>query len=538
MPTTTSANVTPAQRELGVSPPPGQKSCASCPSALSSNELQTLTGKGIGAPVCAIKLLPLVRPDQNDRVRSRVLQKIASTCDDYGKDRPEFDGRINFVEAPIALKPVGIGMPTLGPPQPTDPKPRNCVSCVYHVGPTDVAGETGWNGALCTAKGTLLLTDRLMAYAQNCKVGRVKTQADGGADLSKFMFNPEYTKSFGEVDRAALIKKMRSMDPGDWPTEKEVTAADKEYGIKSWRKISDPDGVGADAYLPIFDINFFEGEERELVPRTGDEENPELYRDHDGSLYQLIVLMVEMKMVPAAWGIPGVGKTEVGRHIAWLMQAPFARISITEKSEIDDIFGKMMFNQEKGTYFVEGRIPKRWRRTGVTVLDEPNTGPNEIWQGIRPMTDNSKQLVLDMSDDHRRISKALWSLLYLAMNPAHDARNVGTNVIGDADARRLMHVEMHQPPRDVEMDIIRDHCLAKDGFDPTPHLKKILDIAEEIRPMCDSGALPITWGTAVNIKIARAMKWFDPMKAYQVGALNFLDPRVRPNIVRAIKSVY
>lgn len=496
-----------------------------------------MTGKGIGSPVCAIKLLPLIRPDQPQRVRARVLQKTAAACDKFGEPRPPVDSSVNLTEAPLSFKPVGIGMPTVGAPENTGPKPNNCVTCVFHVGTSDVAGETKWSASLCTAKGRLLAPDRLRAYATACKQGRLRTSDDKPPSLEKFMWYPEFTRTFGEVDRSALLKKMRTTDPLEWPTEREVTAAHKEMGIISWRKIVDPFEKGADTYLPIFDRNYFPKEEQELIPRMGDEEHPELYRDHDGLLYTLTVLMVEMKTVPAVWGEPGVGKTEIGRHIAYLTQAPFARISITERSEIDDIFGKMMFNKEKGTYFAEGRIPKRWRRTGITVLDEPNTGPNEIWQGIRPMTDNSKQLVLDMSDDHRRIPRNPWSLLYLAMNPAHDARNIGVNVLADADRRRLMHVVMHLPDRPTEIEIIKDHCAA-DDFDVSPHVNKLMNIAEEIRPMCKSGALPITWGPAVNIKVARALKWFDPMRAFEVAVLNDLDPKVSANIVRSIKSEY
>lgn len=495
-----------------------------------------LTGKGIGSPVCATRRLPLVRPDQNERVRTRTLLKIASICKDYGKPRPTFDANVST--APIEYGPVGMGMPIPGAPTEIA-KISNCLSCVHYVGPTKVASETTWNAGICRAKGTLLTPDRLRAYAQACKVSVPRQAGMSESGMMGFMLNPEYSRTFGEVDHAELARKVRSIEPGDWPTEKPVTDADRKEGIKSWRKIVDPKGIGADIYVPVFDIETFDEDERALVPRTGGDGNPELYRDHDGLVYKLVVLLVGMKVVPAVWGAPGLGKTELGRHLAWLMQAPFARISITGQSEVDDIFGKMTYVQGTGTVFQPGRLPKRWIRRGVCVLDEPNVGPPEIWQGIRPMTDNSKQLVIDASDDPTPWPRHPWALLMLAMNQAHDVRNIGTNTLADADTRRLMHVLVTQPPREVEKDIIRDHCKAVYDFSIDEDLlNRLMNVAEDIRPQCDKGTLPLTWGTAVNIKIASLFKYFGALDAFDTAVLSYLDPRVASAVMKSIKTAF
>ena len=53
--------------------------------------------------------------------------------------------------------------------------------------------------------------------------------------------------------------------------------------------IVDPDGSGNEAFLPVFDESFFTDAERRLIPRTGDDEHPEWYVDHQGLLYSLAV---------------------------------------------------------------------------------------------------------------------------------------------------------------------------------------------------------------------------------------------------------
>lgn len=519
--------------ELGVTPDPSTRTCANCPSALSSSDVSQITGRAIGAPVCGIKRIPLIAPNQPNKVRARTMEATASKCDSYGKPRPEFSAS---PDTPIAYGSVGMMKP-LKASDAVRLKPPNCMSCVFFIQPREVAPSTGWSAGLCAKKGKLLTQDRLRAYAKACTEGRQREPGDVLASMDTFMLNLEYSPTFGEIDQSKIARKTRETEPYDWPTDKPVTPQDEKNGIKAWRRVIDPEGEGADAYLPVLRREILHEKDLELVPRTGDDERPEEYRDHSGILYQATVLMVELKAIPAFWGIPGVGKTELGRYIAWLMSAPFARISVNGQSDIDELAGKTLYSPEKGTYFHYGRLPTRWERPGVTVLDEPNTGPPEVWQFIRPITDDSKQLVLDQNEGER-IKRNLWSLLMLAMNPAHDARNVGTNTIGDADARRLMHVWMGLPPEDVEKDIIRARVMSVDGYDPTPHLDKLMKISKDLRPMCDEGSLPMTWGPSMNIKVGRLLKFFDPLRAFQLAIVNHLDPAATTSVLNVVKTVY
>lgn len=519
--------------ELGA-PPSATSSCAKCPSAMTADEVLAATGKSIGGPACAIKMLPLIQPKQTMRVRARTASHIASGCSSFGKPRPENDP--NAVRAPITFGPVGIGRPLAGAIPTTL---TNCVGCANFIPSADVASKTGWNAAICAAKGTLLMNDRLRTYAQNCKDSTVAPPGETQRRvlIEKFNFFPEYNQNFGEVDREQLAKKSRSMDPLDWSTDKAVSGDDFARGIKAWRRIDDPDGDGASTYLPIYHPETFPPEERRLIPLSGDREHPELYHDYSGSVYQLAVMLMELDITPAVWGPPGVGKTELGRHLAWLMQLPFARLTVTESTEVDDLFGKMMYDPSRGTYFQYGRLPERWSRPGVICLDEPNTGQNALWQRIRPLTDNSRQMVLD-EGDKKIISRHRDCSFYMAMNPAWSPLNIGTNTIGDADARRMLHLYLDLPPENIEKQIIIERCIALNGYDPSPHLTNIMKIAADIRRMAADGEIPITWGTANQIKVARLMQWFGPMKAYRAAVLDYLDPAVATQIANAINSVY
>jgi hypothetical protein len=528
--------MTPVPLELGLKAPrPGIRSCATCPSAMSDTQIRDATGKGFGGPGCASKSLPISLPNAPQKVRDNTAQHIAKDCDMYGLPFSGIDP--GAADAAIAWGPVFFPKPN-----PASGLVRggmrvmSCQGCAHFVPAPEVMDQTGWNGGACLAKGKLLLTDRLSKYARGCfEVQPVDALKRGSLDGVTWF--PEYTKTFGEIDKSKMSAKLRSIDPLDWPTDKTLSNSDKLRGIRSWRKIDDPEGVSAPGYLPIYNPETFTKDEQELIPRTGDAEHPEIYHDHGGFVHALTILWTKLDGTPAAWGPAGVGKTELGRHMAWLMQSPFHRISITGTSEIDDLAGSKEYSPDQGTHFQEGRLPRYWRRPGIILLDEPNVGPPEVWQFIRPLTDNSKQLVLDMAGG-LTVPRHPDCYFMLAMNPAWDMRNIGTNTIGDADARRLLHVWMDLPPAETEKEIITDWCMTTDGYDPKDHLDNIMVIATDIRAMCAEGALPITWGLANQIKLARLMQHFSPMAAYKHAVLNYLDPAIASLVTESILSRY
>lgn len=521
-------------------------SCAVCPSAMTDEELVGAAGKGIKGPTCAIKMLPLLRPDAPSDVQARTTITIAKGCDKFGQ--PALPLNQSARQETLMYK-VGFPRPNPSVMDGTGTKPRSCQGCAHFVAPHEVHAETGWNAPLCLANGALLLGDRLPTYAEGCDKA-VHKQWEAPGSVKDFPFMPEYRKDFGKVNPMAAFRKTSGTDPLDWPTDRPVTSKQQLAGIKAWRKIDDPAGHGQPVYLPIFNPEarypaghpragelIISEARRNKIPLTNDDEHPEDYIDHSGAVYKVAVMWRGLDETPAIWGQPGTGKTELFRHMAWLMAAPLDRMSITGSSELDDLAGKMHYNPEKGTYFEYGRLPLSWQEIGVLLIDEPNVGPPDVWQFIRPLTDNSKQLVLDMNSGER-IKRHDYAFLGMAMNPAWDARNVGAATIGDADARRLMHIYMGLPPREIEKEIIQKRCL-EIGYDPSDHLDTIMDISTEIREMVDNGDLAsVTWGVANNIKVTKAFKYFTPLTAYQIGVLDYLEPSAAQPIKTAVTSHY
>lgn len=507
------------------------KTCLTCPSYLEAKDVPSKFGKSVGAPMCGRYGHVLGKPGLAPVQQDKLATLFAGRCDAHGQPMPP---------VPVS-RTAFVAMPDIDLARPADQafrgeSCRTCATCVKFIPSDVVADEIGWTAGLCAAKGTLLMPNRLTLEARNCdfrEFGTVKTSTVNVHLLPEyedaFSLNSDPVKAFFKNQKDGLI------EPHEYETDREVTPDEHESGIRAWRKMIDPEGSGNEVYLPIYRIDFFSPEEQAKIPRTGDDEHPELYVDHFGGGYLAGVTWTELDETPALWGEAGTGKTELARYMAWMMCLPFERISITGQTELDDLAGKMLFSQERGTYFQYGRVPLAWSKPCVLIIDEPNVGPPDVWQFLRPLTDNSKQLVLDVNSGER-IKRHTDCYLMMAMNPAWDPKNVGALQIGDADASRLFHVFIELPPASLEREIIKAR-VALDGWElDAARLDMIMKIAGEIRGACADDTLPITWGIRPQIKVARAMRWFSPVTAYRRAVADYLEPESQQVLLDFVRA--
>lgn len=506
------------------------RSCIGCPSLLQPNEAVTFFRKSVGVPVCAKFGKVMGNANTSEAQQEKIARQIAKNCGEWGKPAPATP---NWERATFT---VMLPDPKVLTETPNSPElVRSCNGCKHFVREDIVASELGWSSGLCSAKGRLLLANRYTYEARDCEYrsfGQVRT------DVGELVMLPEYTEDFaptGDIVKDYFASKRSGfVDPVDYETDKPVTEEEADHGIRAWREVLDPT-TGNSVYLPIYRLDYFSEDEQAKIPRTGDDEHPEDYVDHNFLVYKVAVLWMELDETPGMWGEPGTGKTELFRHLAWLMCLPFERFSITGSTELEDLAGKMHFSKEKGTFFEPGRLVKAWVKPNVIVVDEPNTGPPDVWQFLRPLTDNSKQLVLDM-DDGKPWSRHDDAYLGMAMNPAWDARNVGANMIGDADANRLMHMFLELPPPELEREIIKTRC-EHDGYDiPRERLDTILAIAKDIRALSKEGTIPVSWAIRPQLKVARASKWFDMISAYRMASADFLEPEAQQTLLDVVRS--
>jgi MoxR-like ATPase len=510
-----------------------KKSCFTCPSLLTDSQSQiNFLGKAVGAPVCARFGRVLGSSNSTLKEKDKIGQTYASSCSKHGEPKPTM---VDWPRMTLQVAIPDVNAMTTGDARNQPDSVTSCRMCVNYIREDTVVNELGYASGTCAAKGRLILPSRLSTEATGCdyrSFGAVRTSTTGLTML------PEYTMATrGSTDpvRNHQIQKAKGfVDPTVYPTDKPVTAQDEADGIRAWREMYDPVSENS-VYLPIFRADFFDETERSLIPQTGDDEHPEDFVDTHFHLYKVAVLWQELDETPGVWGQPGVGKTEMFRHLAWLMQLPFYRFNITGQTELEELRGSKEYDPERGTYWQDGRFVEAWAKPCVAVLDEPNAGRPEVWHFLRPLTDNSKQLVIEEAPVKNR-KRGDFFYLGLAMNPPWDARNSGINPIADADARRLHHMFIDLPPKEIELDIIKTR-VAHDGWEiSTTTLETIANIAEDIRALVKEDALPISWGIAMQLKVARALRWFDWFDAYRMAAGDFLEPEAQETLIQVVKT--
>jgi len=504
------------------------KSCLGCTNFIPEPDVPRRYSRQVGAAMCGFFDKPIGRRlDSEAMDLPQVAKKLGEHCPGHNQprsDRPKKLYDVAFPDTPN--EPTGYPA--------GDENVKTCYSCKHYAAQDVVMTEWGWSTGACSRLGALIPSANVSLIGRACMVSEFGMSRTTLLGVTLF---PEYQEDFLTPDLIGAYKANNAFDPLTHETEKPITEEQKNKGIRAWYLVRDMERPEHDTgiYLPIYDLDRYDPIERSKVPQSGDDEHPESYLDHNNAVFQIAALWVGLDESPALWGPPGVGKTELGRHLAWIMQLPFVRISITGSTELDDLAGQMHYVEGQGTEFRHGRLSAAWKKPGIILLDEPNVGEPEVWQFLRPLTDNSKQLVLDMNQGER-INRDDDAFLLMAMNPAWDPRNVGTQVLGDADQRRLMHVSMSMPPEDIEKQIILTRCKADDYELPLTTLKAIMGIAKELRGLSDQGTLPTTWGVASQIKVARATQFFSLQQAYRIAVGNFLEPKQADMILDVVKS--
>jgi MoxR-like ATPase len=508
---------------------------------LSNSQQSTHLGRAIGGPVCGLKLIPLSRPGGPEKT---TLEYFGNKCDSHGKE-VEFQPAART--APIELQ---IAFPDMSLPASDDWEAEtvaSCTGCANYMPPQATRRATGWSAGFCRKKGKLLLDDRLNTYARTCEDRKFAPRSMRISDTDPtsgrsvvITILPEYDLMFGRpqpVNIHKIHKDNIATPPSQYKSDRPVTEAYKKKGILAFRRVQDPKSYGPDLLIPVMDAGFFDDEDRKRIPQSGDPEKPEYYFDHNGGAYKIFVMWMKLKQTPALWGEPGVGKTELFRHLAWMMGMPFQRISITETSEVDDMIGKMMFSPEKGTYFQYGRIPRGWTRPNILCLDEPNTGQPALWQRIRPLTDDSKQMVVD-ENNSETLPKHPLCYLGMAMNPAWDPRNTGVAPLADADGSRLMHIKMELPPPEIEKEILLETLTADrwEESDAKKLIQVLMLIAKEIRTVGEEGGHLPSWGIRNQKKVARIKRYMSWMDAFRMGVTDALEPQVAETILAIVSS--
>ena len=530
--------------------------CRGCPSFVPSAQSGAVFGRATQMDMCQRYGHVLSRPGNPDSADEKLCETFASTCPSLGHAAPD-----NVVLlAQVALPDPALIMRATGrgPVAATD-KPNACTTCEFFVHPKIVRDELGWTQPMCALKGRLLVGTNLVAEASACDqgyTGTPRTTTDGMTLMSQY----DTTGAFAGATSAtpvAMSKRITNhrVDPREYETDRPVSEDDANYNcIRAWRRIDSTEPGKEPIYLPIFDGERLCG----FDPRkTYGSHRPDLYIDHQGLLYDLAVEMYQLNETPVLIGPAGVGKTEIGCWMAYMMDLPFYRLSVKKGTEawhfigeakletkevevevLDPVTGekKIVHDVRQVTEFHRGRFAEHYDKACVIMVDEPNL-EQTIFELLRPVFDSAKQLTID-EDQGFTIAQHPFCFPMCSQNPADDPIYVGAEPMSAADLDRITPIQVGLPPEAIERQIIVERCADDDYQIPVETLDKIMQIAGDLRRMIgEEGSLPISWGIRAQIKVARKTQYYGLPKAYRRALVDGLDRDVVDTVMSVVHTV-
>ncbi len=490
----------------------GTKSCVDCPSSLTAEQARDFfNDTGINFPMCARYGYALAEPKAGAIVTDipfdgNVGEHFARSCPQHGDPKPstptaKFD--------PIVFEPDNDALAVFS----EDKRVTDCEQCVHFFW----SNEHGYNG--CKAQGRVILRSRTSIEARDCAWRKAREGVPIQV-IKKPKVIPPYGKPAAPVTAGPKISSINFdwINPEDFDSDYPVAEEHKGI-IRAWRKIVVQD-TGAELSQPIFESSYF-GDRAELIPKAGDQfGDPSLYIDHARIEEEFMVVGYRLDQALCFVGDPGTGKTEGGRYLAARMNCPFVRFSYTENTDPEQVLGFM--GLENGTTVVRpGELPTNWELPGFIISDEFTLPSEGIVQLYRSMHDNSREIKL-FGKTYRRHD---YCFHVLAMNPAHDFRNLGAKELASADVRRMHFKHMPLPDDETQKAIIKETLKRLDDqVLPESVVDTIVRISKDMREASRQGKIPHHWTISQDVKVARLAVYFGLARCYRAAYLDYIDP--------------
>jgi MoxR-like ATPase len=469
--------------------------------------------------------------DGTDPLSSEIRKHFASDCESFGEELAAVD---RTTRLPNNRHATIVALPRVGRIVPhKETLSRGCITCENYVKPQTVWNQTKISTGVCSARGSLVFDPQ--QAAKGCDFAHNGTPA---SETETIRLLPQYQEGFKvEAKRGmdAYVSAGGDIDPTEYETDMEVDSFWDELGVRAWRKVTHPE-TGKFTYLPIFKREAIPEPYRGDIPASGDESHPELFVDYSGMVYDFAVESWTLDEILCLVGAAGLGKTDGMRHVAWLMQIPFARFSFDKSSEKDDMLGYKEYDPKEGTFWKNGRVADSYENPFICLLDEFNLARGDCRQALRSAMDNSRQLVLD-ADHGLKLNRDPRTRMVVAINPSWDPNNLGTEELAGPELDRMSFSSVEYPPDAVERHIIRERCKVLDNYEISEgDLETIMRIAKDLRSAHDQGTLRITWGIRQQIKVARKSRWYNMEKAYMQASLNYVEPRTAEEALTHIRN--
>lgn len=263
-----------------------------------------------------------------------------------------------------------------------------------------------------------------------------------------------------------------------------------------------------------------------------------VYIENEKRMKKVWMAIVKNKSI-ALEGHTGIGKTEMVRHIAQLLNAPFIFVQFNGARIPDSILGYPQPLDGKLVWW-DGILPHYIRQAKkypnsyfVFCLDEWNAASKSIQLSTRSLFDKRKNLQLD-DENHEVLILPKNILIFATMNPAeHTHLYGGIEMLNQADKSRLVWIKMGFPDKKEEYKILKTHF---------PKIKKALIerlilFAQKMRYALGEGKINLVIGTR---SLLNALNLLDVglKSALELSILDKLSKESKVTAYEILEAVY
>jgi MoxR-like ATPase len=252
------------------------------------------------------------------------------------------------------------------------------------------------------------------------------------------------------------------------------------------------------------------------------------YLDHDALLYRC-ALAYSLNSPLALHGHTGVGKTELVRYFAAIIEAPVYRMNLHGLSTTDDIIGRLLPAGKGTVTFQDGLVTTAVRGGGLLLLEEMNATGQEVWFVLHGLLDGSRALVV-VEKDNEVVHQHAWCRIYATFNPGeYPNLYPGTKELSAAYLRRWASVRMGFLDLEAERTVLLEQLPALAQPEHAPMLDSMLQVAGVCREILAKRvhAFNFVMSTGTLQSWAALALHLGPVSAAKMAFYDLLDDRMK-----------
>lgn len=228
-------------------------------------------------------------------------------------------------------------------------------------------------------------------------------------------------------------------------------------------------------------------------------------------------------------GPTGCGKTEGILQVYAKVGQPVERVNLNGDMTINKFLGSMKASPTKGTYFMEGALPRAMKHGYTLLLDEIDYAPPHVLAVLNPVLEGNRHLYIEDTGEHVVAARGFRIIATANTGGKGDMMGVytGTEVLNTAFLDRFgVKINWDYLPENQEVKMLSDRYPGED----LNQIEMVVQLANDVRNSFKQGSMATTISTRKLIDYFDLCTLVENTVAFEVAVLNWLDSDERDTV--------